>query len=239
MTDPDRPVRAVVFDLWLTLIPFPREVRRGAFERTAAALGIEPDELQPVWRAHRTERETTDLADHLRNLGRRLAAPWTDAMIEAAMAARANAHADCFANPFADGAQAVRALRERGFAIGLVSNCTSDVRQALATSGMDRWFDHVVLSAEVGVMKPASEIYAMAAAGLGVDAADCLYVGDGSDHELDGAATAGMTAILYDRLEAAPPSAFPTIASHLDLLDVVDRPVEQPVDRPVSRPPLA
>jgi putative hydrolase of the HAD superfamily len=232
-------VRAVVFDLWLTLIPFPREVRRGAFERTARALEIEPDELQPHWRATRTERETNGLADHLRNLGSRLGAPWTDAMIEAAMAARANAHADCFANPFPDGAEAIRALRQRGFTIGLVSNCTSDVVEALAATGMDRWFDHVVLSAQVGVMKPAPEIYAMAAAGLGVDAAECLYVGDGNDHELDGAATAGMTAILYDRLGAAPPSAFPTIASHLDLLDLVDRPAERPVDRPGSRPPLA
>lgn len=221
MTTPGRPVRAVVFDLWLTLIPFPSEVRLAAFERTAEALEVEPDELRPHWRATRSDRETTELVDHLRTLRRQLAATWTNTMIDAAMAARA--HAPCFANPFPDGAAAIAALREQDIAIGLVSNCTSDVAGRLAASGMDRWFDHVVLSAEVGVMKPEPAIYAMAAAGLGVAAADCLYVGDGSDHELDGAARAGMTPILYDRSGTAAPSTVPTITSHLDLLALIER----------------
>ena len=54
----------------------------------------------------------------------------------------------------------------------------------------------LILSFEVGMAKPDPRIYALAAERLGVNAKDCLYVGDGSDGELSGAERAGMTAVL-------------------------------------------
>ncbi len=112
--------------------------------------------------------------------------------------------------------------RARNIATALVSNCTSDVRAALVEHGIDRWFDQIILSAEVGVMKPAPEIYARATDGLDIDPAACLYVGDGSDNELDGAANAGMRPVLYDPNESTGPD-FITVTSHLDLLTYVDQ----------------
>ena len=57
-------------------------------------------------------------------------------------------------------------------------------------------FDVAVLSFDVGMAKPDPRIYELATERLGVAANDCLYVGDGSDGELSGAAQAGMTAVL-------------------------------------------
>ena len=57
-------------------------------------------------------------------------------------------------------------------------------------------FDVAVLSFDVGMVKPDPRIYELATERLGVGANDCLYVGDGSDGELSGAAQAGMTAVL-------------------------------------------
>ena len=256
MSSPGVPVRAVVFDLWLTLIPFPSEVRREAFSRTAEALGLRPDELRPHWDATRIERETTDLRAYLRRLGNRLArdgrAAWSEDTIDAAVEARSSSHGACFADPFPDGRDAIAALRAGGLKVALVSNCTSDVRPALTTHGMDEWFDCLILSAEVGVMKPAPEIYALAARSLEVEPHECLYTGDGSDHELEGAAEAGMTPILYDRTAPQPSptgststqptstqptpdgstaarpaattaAAVETVSSHLELIRYLDR----------------
>lgn len=224
-------VRAVVFDLWLTLIPFPGEARRSAFRLLAAALGVSVEELRPHWDATRSERETGDLARYLSRLGPRLGYTWSPAMIEAAMAARRSAHGACFAEPFSDGRAAIAGLRDRGILVGLVSNCTSDVRLAMVEHEMAGWFDAVILSAEVGIMKPAPEIFELAARRLDVEPAACLFVGDGGDDELDGAAAAGMTPLRYDPTgsrvrsvgaSVGGPSAI-VISSHLDLLPLVDR----------------
>ena len=245
MRSPGAPVRAVVFDLWLTLIPFPTEVRRDAFSRTAEALGLRPDELRPHWDATRIERETTDLRAYLRRLGIRLArdgsAAWSEDTIDAAAEARSSSHGACFANPFPDGRDAIAALRDRGVGVALVSNCTSEVRHALTANGMDGWFDCLILSAEVGIMKPAPEIYTLAARRLAVEPHECLYIGDGSDHELEGAADAGMTPIRYDRTATKPTTIRPistqpvpegstvagaaveTVSSHLELIHYLDR----------------
>ena len=64
-----------------------------------------------------------------------------------------------------------------------------------------------MLSFDAGLAKPDPRIYELAVRGLGVRAERCLYVGDGSDGELSGAAKAGMTAGLirapYDRADGA------------------------------------
>ncbi len=46
-------------------------------------------------------------------------------------------------------------------------------------------------------MKPDPEIYLRTARQLEVDPADCLFVGDGANDELAGAARVGMTPVLF------------------------------------------
>ncbi|WP_433078407.1 HAD family hydrolase [Dactylosporangium sp. CA-052675] len=70
----------------------------------------------------------------------------------------------------------VRAARDAGIRTGLISN----------SWGLDRYdrvllgelFDGVVISAEVGLRKPAPEIYALGAEAVGLDPAECVYVDD-------------------------------------------------------------
>jgi putative hydrolase of the HAD superfamily len=52
-----------------------------------------------------------------------------------------------------------------------------------------------VFSCQVGVTKPDPRIYELCCRRLGVEAADCLFVGDGANHELPGAEGVGMTAV--------------------------------------------
>ena len=96
-------------------------------------------------------------------------------------------------------------LRKRGYKVGLVSNCMEEVAQVWDSTPLAPLFEVVVLSCEVGLAKPNPRIYALATDRLGVEAQDCLYVGDGSDGELSGAERAGMTAVLmrapYDQAD--------------------------------------
>ncbi len=96
-------------------------------------------------------------------------------------------------------------LSDRGYKVGLISNCMEEVSVMWDSTPFAPMFDVAVLSSDVGMAKPDPRIYALSAVRLGVDARDCLYVGDGSDGELSGAEQAGMTAVLirapYDQAD--------------------------------------
>ena len=92
--------------------------------------------------------------------------------------------------------ETLEALRDRGYKVGLISNCTEEVSRLWDSTPFAPLFDVAVLSFDVRMAKPDPRIYELATERLGVDGNDCLYVGDGSDGELSGAAQAGMTAVL-------------------------------------------
>jgi epoxide hydrolase-like predicted phosphatase len=104
----------------------------------------------------------------------------------------------------------VRAAREQGVRTGLISN----------SWGVDRYdrtllselFDGVVISAEVGVRKPAPRIYALGAESVGLAPDECVYIDD-LPGNLKPARALGMTT-LHHR------STPDTIATLRDLLGV-------------------
>jgi HAD superfamily hydrolase (TIGR01509 family) len=94
----------------------------------------------------------------------------------------------------------LRDLRERGFRLGLVSDCTSLMgRSILERLGLLPYFDAVALSYEVGCAKPTCAIYLATIEKLGVPPSSCLYVGDGGSDELNGAKALGLTTVRIDQ----------------------------------------
>ncbi|MBT9256142.1 HAD family hydrolase [Phycicoccus sp. MAQZ13P-2] len=87
------------------------------------------------------------------------------------------------------------ALRRHGLRVGLLSNIGLDPRGRLAQLGLLEHLDDVVLSVEVGLVKPDPRVFALAARRLGVEAADCVMLGDSRSTD-GGAAAAGMTTVL-------------------------------------------
>jgi putative hydrolase of the HAD superfamily len=65
-----------------------------------------------------------------------------------------------------------------------------------STSPFAPYIDAAVFSCEVRVKKPDPAIYHFACTRLGIPPERCLYVGDGADRELTGAARAGLEAVL-------------------------------------------
>jgi HAD superfamily hydrolase (TIGR01509 family) len=69
-------------------------------------------------------------------------------------------------------------LRSNGVLTALVSNCADNTRPQLAHLGIIPLVDAVVLSCEVGSVKPYPEIYATALDELGVAAVDAVFIDD-------------------------------------------------------------
>jgi FMN phosphatase YigB (HAD superfamily) len=87
-------------------------------------------------------------------------------------------------------------LAER-YPLGLVSNFDHGptAHRLLSRFGLTDYFRTVVVSADVGVLKPAAEIFEMACTRLATLPAHCLHVGDSLEDDVVGATAAGMTSV--------------------------------------------
>jgi putative hydrolase of the HAD superfamily len=189
--------RAVIFDLWDTLVPLPARVRAAAVERMAQALELPAAALRDAWAATWTRRATGHLEPIVADIYREVTGhSLAQEQIATALRARREVHAPAFA-PAPAAAEALRALRAEGVRIGLLTNCTSDTPDLWRASPLAALVDAALFSATEGVMKPTPSFYELLLARLGVEPERCLYVGDGKDDELDGAARVGLAAILY------------------------------------------
>jgi HAD superfamily hydrolase (TIGR01509 family) len=97
--------------------------------------------------------------------------------------------------PYPDTEPVLRALRQRGIPLGIVSDFGWDLRIHLAHHGLADLFDAVVLSYEVGFEKPDPRIYLRACDELGVDPRATLMVGDSPVRD-GGANAVGMRAFI-------------------------------------------
>ncbi len=123
----------------------------------------------------------------------------------------------------------LEAVRARGLRIGIVSNTFDppDLLHAdVAGDGVAERVDAVVFSSEIGLRKPAPQIYEAALGQLGVRPADALFVGDRLREDVQGPAALGMRTCLvtYFRVDAGDHSLADSVAgSPAEVLEAVDR----------------
>jgi putative hydrolase of the HAD superfamily len=84
--------------------------------------------------------------------------------------------------------------------IGLVSNFDHPphVRRILSNNELEKFFDAIVISSEVGVKKPDPAIFSFALEQTGLSNAEVAYVGD-TDEDVTGAVAAGILPIFIKR----------------------------------------
>lgn len=122
----------------------------------------------------------------------------------------------------------LRALKEKGILIGLISNCFSEEAMVIKKSILYPFFDAICLSFDEGVQKPNPAIFKRCIEKLEVLADECLYVGDGGSNELEAAETIGMKAVQavwYLKEGTNQPAKrkanFEHIESPLDIIDII------------------
>lgn len=188
-------MRAIVFDLWQTLVPWPSDAGQELRRAWADGLGVTVEQLDAHWYgdpdAYRL-RETGPLRPAIAALHDAVGASVpVEELIDVRIALTRRV---LLASPEVE--RTLGELRARGYPIGLVSNCTEDVALCWPESSLAPLVDHAVFSASAGCMKPDAQIYLLVCEALGVDPSDCLFVGDGANDELAGAAAVGMTPVL-------------------------------------------
>jgi putative hydrolase of the HAD superfamily len=90
----------------------------------------------------------------------------------------------------------IHRLRKRSFSVGLLSNNTYELKGELAKAGLYDLFDAVVISAEIGVMKPAPAAYYAILERLNTAPQEAIFIDD-SPVNVAAAQVIGMEAILF------------------------------------------
>jgi putative hydrolase of the HAD superfamily len=96
-----------------------------------------------------------------------------------------------------DALPVLERLRERGLAIGMLSNSSRDLAEFVLHHGLDA--DAVLTSHGHGKTKPHESIFRAMLDLLGVEAGEAVMVGDDVEADIEGAHAVGMRAILLDR----------------------------------------
>jgi putative hydrolase of the HAD superfamily len=183
--------RAVIFDLWQTLVPWPVEGAKRMYDGLAAHFGTDPERFRAVWLDGRREREIGPMEPHLRTLADELG---FEGDIDAVATLRRDWTLEHLV-PRPEAVPTLEELRRRGHLLGMISACSQEVPDVWDRTPFGPLFDSAVFSCSVGVSKPDPRIYQVACEELGVEAGDCIFVGDGANDELPGAERAGMTAV--------------------------------------------
>ena len=192
-------IGAVVFDLFGTLVyEFPRADWEEWLDTSAAIVEADVDAFRAGWHATAVDRQTGrlgDIEENVRTVAARAGAWPTDAQVAEILDGRAAMYRKWFV-PRPGAEEVLAGLRAHGYPLGLISMCAPDTPAMWRASPLEGKVDVEVFSCEVALRKPDPEIYLLATERLGVSPEVCLYVGDGSYHELSGAAAVGMRPVL-------------------------------------------
>jgi putative hydrolase of the HAD superfamily len=118
--------------------------------------------------------------------------------------------------PYPDVLPALGELRERGLTLVVASNWDCSLSDWLEPAGITELVHGVVTSAEVGAPKPHPRVFERALAIADVGPSEALHVGDKVDNDVEGAAAAGVRAVLVQR-EGEPPAGVEAISSLREL----------------------
>ena len=100
---------------------------------------------------------------------------------------------------FPEVPHALAALREEGLRLVVVSNWDVSLHGMLAETGLARYMNGAISSAELGAEKPAAAIFQHALTLAGVPAGAALHVGDSLREDVEGARAAGITPVFVSR----------------------------------------
>lgn len=194
-------IRAVLFDLYDTLLYLNSSVVSETRRQLAVRAGVDPDAWGALWRDNILDRmlgKLGDLEDEIRTMLRQLGAEPSDELVRE-LAEIETAGWVSAVTVYPETVPTLAALRERGLLLGLISNCSAQAGAVLVRIGLASYFDGTVLSCDVGVVKPDPAIFEHAFAQLGVAPGACMFVADGAFTELDAARSLGMVAVKIEQ----------------------------------------
>jgi len=196
----DRPIKAILFDMYGTLL-FEEGGLEFRYEEMARRAGLDVEAFIKARDLSMPESLTGAIPDGvvragviLKDMGlepteaqgRRLAQAEEDTRLPAV-------------HLYPTTIPTLRALRNEGYRLGLVSDCTYLWRPVLRRMDLESRFDAITLSCEAGTTKPDPMMYLSTCEALGAKPEECVFVGDGGSNELQGARSLNIVAVLIDQ----------------------------------------
>jgi epoxide hydrolase-like predicted phosphatase len=190
-------LKAVIFDVGGVLI---RTHSRAGREKWAAKFDLDPWEFENFVFNGQSGRQA--------QLGQKTSAAhwrWLGDYFKLDQAELAELRRDFFAGDDLNQSlvEHIQRLRLGGYRTGLLSNFMDNARRLWAeVYPFIQYFDGVIISAEVGLMKPDPQIYRLAAESVGVAATEALFVDDFREN-IAAARAVGMQTIHFTDPEIA------------------------------------
>lgn len=126
---------------------------------------------------------------------------------------------------FPETAPTLARLKSQGFELGIISNFDTRLFSVLRGLGIADAFDTVTISSLAQAAKPAPKIFQLALDKHAVDPHEALHVGDSLRDDVEGAAGAGLQALLLDRRSQS--TTLPSGAVRITSLDEIPTWLEQ------------
>jgi len=91
--------------------------------------------------------------------------------------------------------EVLKYLRKK-YKLAVISNSMSDVpRHFINSTGIDKYFEAIVISRDIGIRKPDPEIFNYVLESLKIESCEAIHVGDSLEHDVQGAKNAGMKSV--------------------------------------------
>jgi len=221
-------IKAVIFDMYETLITlFDSPLYFGT--QMAIDAGIEEEKFQEIWRSAEENRTIGKIT--LEEILEKILKDndcFSEEKMNLILNKRIHCKEEAFKHLHIEIVPMLRALKEKGILIGLISNCFSEEAMVIKKSILYPFFDAICLSFDEGIQKPNPAIFKRCIEKLDVQADECLYVGDGGSNELEAAETIGMKAVQavwYLKEGTNQPAKrkvdFEHIETPLDIIDII------------------
>ena len=133
---------------------------------------------------------------------------------------------EVFADPaswrlYAEVPHTLKALRNRGLELGIVSNFDSRLFNVIRGLGIAELFDTVTISSLAHAAKPSPKIFELALEQHAVEPGEAMHVGDSLRDDVEGATKAGLAAVLLARHGKQTPPSVPAIRTLDELVPLI------------------
>ena len=195
--------RAIIFDLFGTLVNDFMSVAGQSHDELAVILGVPYEPFMKQWReitARRTLGEFQTVEASIEHVCGALGVPVNTEQMAKAVEFRLEYTRRALV-PKPDAVATLVQLKRTGFKVGLLSNCSIEIPILWPETEFAELIESPVFSSRERLKKPDPRIYHIACERLGVAPQDCLYIADGENYELTAARKVGMHPVLIKTSE--------------------------------------
>jgi putative hydrolase of the HAD superfamily len=199
----ESPTRAVVFDLFHTLVD-PEDYRPKDFRRVEVLtdlLGADRGEFIAYWKKTAIQRRSTPRhsVEYVREFQEMVGKPTSEQVLAEADEVIGRYQDLAILNPREEVVVCLKSLKRKGLKLGLLSNAEEREVRSWPTSPLAPHFDFSSFSFNTGKLKPELAAYRTVLKGLKAAPEASAYVGDGGDQELLGARRANFGRVILMR----------------------------------------